>query len=424
MGFLGEQGAPGILRAPDDAHHSRGGRIGARIGTAPGRHTSSGLPGAAGGGTLTGEPRTGAQARPEEVVAVNQPWENATLERARAASPLGPLVPLLHALLGAAVREAGLVLVVSDPGGTVLWLDGDARRLAAAERGGVLAGTSWVGSRSCPTALGRALAQRSPARDDLAAAETSPEAPPAAWAAVPVRDPRTGEVPGALGVTGGEHAADPFVLAALRGAAATLESHLATLAARAEEPAPVGPASALTLLRLTGPEAPTLDTPHGTSRLTLRHAEILAVLAAAPRGLDGAELGARVFSDPVTPVTLRAEVTRLRRALAACGALEAGVDLTSRPYRLTGVEVDTSRVMAHLARGAVRPALAEYGGALLPASTAPALVRRRSQVADAVRHAVVESGSAEVLQTYLRLPEAAQDPDLSARATSVQRSRR
>jgi len=327
------------------------------------------------------------------------------LAQARTASPLGPLVPLLHALLGAAVREAGLVLVITDPMGRLLWTDGDPARVAALERRGLMVGTRWSGSADAPTALGRALHTRAPARDDLGLAEGRDTAP-AAWSAVPVRDPRSGEVPGALGVTGGEAASDAFVLAALRGAAATLESHLATVAARAEEAVPVGPSSALALLRLTGPDAPTLDTPHGTSRLTVRHAEILTVLADAPYGLTGDGLLGEIFSRPVSTVTLRAEMSRLRGALEACGALEAGVRLSSRPYRLDGVEVDATRVGAHLARGSVSRALAEYGGPVLPTSTAPALVRLREELDAAVRTAVAASGSPEVTARFRALPAA------------------
>jgi hypothetical protein len=61
--------------------------------------------------------------------------------------------------------------------------------------------------------------------------------------------------------------------------------------------------------------------------LTRRHAEILAVLSAAGRtGLSAAELSTRLFGDSEHVVSVRAEVSRLRRVV---GALVA-----THPYRL------------------------------------------------------------------------------------------
>ena len=68
--------------------------------------------------------------------------------------------------------------------------------------------------------------------------------------------------------------------------------------------------------------------------LTPRHAEILRLLAAAgPTGLTAADLSTRVFGDGAHVVTVRAEVSRLRRVV---GALVA-----TAPYRLAdGVLLD------------------------------------------------------------------------------------
>jgi hypothetical protein len=61
--------------------------------------------------------------------------------------------------------------------------------------------------------------------------------------------------------------------------------------------------------------------------LTPRHAEIMRLLAAAgPSGLTAAALSTRVFGDAAHVVTVRAEVSRLRRVV---GALVA-----TNPYRL------------------------------------------------------------------------------------------
>ncbi|MFC6983114.1 GAF domain-containing protein [Streptomyces cirratus] len=90
--------------------------------------------------------------------------------------------------------------------------------------------------------------------------------------------------------------------------------------------------------------------------LSPRHAELLFLLAESPRGRSAAELAAELFGDPSRTVTVRAEMSRVRRNLA-------GV-LTHRPYRFArDVEVEL-----------IRPAVPAE---LLPHSTAPAVVRAR-----------------------------------------------
>ncbi|MFD3871692.1 GAF domain-containing protein [Streptomyces sp. NPDC058623] len=93
-----------------------------------------------------------------------------------------------------------------------------------------------------------------------------------------------------------------------------------------------------------------------SQELSPRHAELLFLLAESPRGRSAAELAAELFGDPTRTVTVRAELSRVRRHLA-------GV-LTHRPYRFAqDVEVEL-----------VRP---RDPAELLPHSTAPAVVRAR-----------------------------------------------
>lgn len=91
-------------------------------------------------------------------------------------------------------------------------------------------------------------------------------------------------------------------------------------------------------------------------RLSPRHAELLFVLAVHPAGRTAAELADDLFGDPTRTVTVRAEVSRLRRNLA-------GV-LAHRPYRFAdGVDVEV-----------VRP---RHPWDLLPHSVAPAVLAQR-----------------------------------------------
>ncbi|MFD9727389.1 GAF domain-containing protein [Streptomyces sp. NPDC059072] len=90
--------------------------------------------------------------------------------------------------------------------------------------------------------------------------------------------------------------------------------------------------------------------------LSPRHAELLFLLAENPRGRSAAELAEELFGDPTRTVTVRAEMSRVRRRLA-------GV-LTHRPYRFAqDVEVEL-----------IRP---QDPAALLPHSTAPSVIRAR-----------------------------------------------
>ncbi|UZJ33679.1 helix-turn-helix domain-containing protein [Streptomyces endophytica] len=90
--------------------------------------------------------------------------------------------------------------------------------------------------------------------------------------------------------------------------------------------------------------------------LSPRHAELLFVLAAQPQGRTAAELAQDLFGDAGRTVTVRAELSRLRRHL--------GSVLAHRPYRFAdGVEVEL--------RLPARP------GRLLPHSLAPAVAAAR-----------------------------------------------
>lgn len=93
-----------------------------------------------------------------------------------------------------------------------------------------------------------------------------------------------------------------------------------------------------------------------TRELSPRHAELLYVLAARRDGRTAAQLAEDVFGDRTRTVTVRAEMSRMRRSL--------GGVLAHRPYRFRDeVEVEV-----------VAPADA---GDLLPYSTAPAVVAAR-----------------------------------------------
>lgn len=94
-----------------------------------------------------------------------------------------------------------------------------------------------------------------------------------------------------------------------------------------------------------------------TQRLSPRHAELLFALALRREGRTASELAQDIFGDPTRTVTVRAEISRLRRHLAEV--------LAHRPYRFgEGVEVEV-----------IHP---EHPGDLLPHSKAPVVTAARS----------------------------------------------
>jgi hypothetical protein len=131
------------------------------------------------------------------------------------------------------------------------------------------------------------------------------------------------------------------------------------------------------------------------------------LLSRHPDGLTGDELLCSLYEDEsVTPVTLRAELARLRRLLGS------GV-LGSRPYRLeVPVESDVSVVERRLAAGAITAAVAAYAGPLLPGSQAPAVVRLRRRLGDGLRAALISGGDPDLLACWAQASWGEDDLDV------------
>ncbi|WP_105968906.1 helix-turn-helix domain-containing protein [Streptomyces geranii] len=124
------------------------------------------------------------------------------------------------------------------------------------------------------------------------------------------------------------------------------------------EPQPQG--ATRIVLDLGGPRrrSVTVSGPAGswTHELSPRHAELLYLLALRPAGRSAAGLAEDVFGDPARTVTVRAEMSRIRRYL--------GAFLDHRPYRFSA---DTE----------VTVLLPDDPRDLLPHSTAPTVAQGR-----------------------------------------------
>ncbi|GAA5040861.1 hypothetical protein HNP84_007668 [Thermocatellispora tengchongensis] len=178
----------------------------------------------------------------------------------------------------------------------------------------------------------------------------------------------------------------------------------------AEPGRPRGYRPALTLAFL-GDGPPTAVFAGRSRPLTLRHAELLTMLALYPRGLTADQLAAHLYGDAGNPVTVRAEMHRLRGLLG--GLVEA------KPYRLAAdVEADFVTVRRLLDEGRVTEVMAAYRGALLPMSDAPAVRAEREELTAAVRRAVIDRGDPAALLRWTELKDGREDLEALSRLLS------
>ncbi|GGX68605.1 GAF domain-containing protein [Streptomyces fructofermentans] len=317
----------------------------------------------------------------------------------RAEHPLARVMPLFRELMGTFAADGEHLLAVCDAQGRLLWVEGHAAARRRADGMNFVPGARWAESAVGTNAPGTAVALDRPVQV-FATEHFIREVQPWTCAAAPVHDPRTGRLLGAIDITGGDGLAHPHSLAFVQAVARAAESQLALLAPAAES----AEAFALTAL---GRDEALLVAGGRSTRLSRRHSEILVLLAAHPEGLTGDELLCALYEDEsVTPVTLRAELARLRRLLGS------GV-LGSRPYRLLApVESDAAVVERKLAVGAVTAAVSTYGGPLLPGSQAPAVVRMRRRLADGLRAALVSGRDPDLLADWARAPWGEDDLDV------------
>ncbi len=321
--------------------------------------------------------------------------ESDDLETYRASHPLRAAMPVVRELLVAAATDEGLVVAVSDDAGRLLWVEGNLRARSSLDRVGFVEGALWAEDRVGTNAPGTALATRRAVRV-RGAEHFSRPAQELSCAAAPVRDLRTGAVLGVLDVTGGPAAGSQMVLSLVRAVTGSVERELART---------LGPTAAG---RVAMAELEVLGSPRwtgtgGRRSLSLRHAEILVLLAEHPEGLSADALAVLLHPRELSDVTVRAEVSRLRRSVGPPLA-------ESRPYRLARpLRTDAGLVREALAAGDVRGALGAYRAPLLPRSGAPGVERLRAELSAEVRCAVLASTDVDVLDAWTRHPDAADD---------------
>lgn len=327
----------------------------------------------------------------------------------RAAHLMTSVRGLVRSLMLDDLAESGVVVALTDHDGRLLWVEGDrsARDRAAAIN--FVEGSVWsedtVGTNApgLALAINRGVQVLGPEHFASSVHEWN-------CAAAPVHDPVTGELLGAIDVTGGPVAAAPFALAAVRSVVAAVELALGAravdLSAPAATPSGGNPhLSVLNGLRWTAPGSAPLS-------LSPRHAEILLLLVAHPEGLSADQLAVLLSAEDLGSVTIRAEISRLRR--------ELGEVIAARPYRLaTELTTDVGELRALIDRDLPAAIQALRGGGLLASSTAPGIADLFEELLEDLRSRVIVSGDSRALAAWTASPYGRDDTAAWHRLTTV-----
>ncbi|MGW0806134.1 GAF domain-containing protein [Nonomuraea sp. NPDC002799] len=165
-------------------------------------------------------------------------------------------------------------------------------------------------------------------------------------------------------------------------------------------------------LSLLGEGTPSAEFGERDRPLSLRHAEILALLALHPHGLTAEQLSFHLYGDDGNPVTIRAEIHRLRAQL--------GDAIAAKPYRLTcPVEADFLTLRRHLSAGAPDALAHAYAGPLLPRSESPEIRRERDELEAQVRACLLRWGSPGDLWAYAQTANGRDDYEILERLAAL-----
>jgi transcriptional regulator of acetoin/glycerol metabolism len=310
----------------------------------------------------------------------------------RSRHPLAVLLPMFRELLGDQYGDCEHIFAVADAAGTLLWVEGNPATLRRAERMNFAPGASWSETDAGTNAPGTALATMCPVQI-VAAEHYNTLVWPWCCAAAPVRDPVSGQVLGVIDITGGGSVASPHALGLVRATVCAAEAELARRGTPAGLRAPVRALGAIRLSAL-GRDYALAEVDGRVLQLRPRHSEIAVILALAPGGLPGPRLAVRLSEEDINPVTLRAEMSRLRTLLG-------GELLGSHPYRLRRpVVLDAATVLYLLDHGRVADAVAAYLGPLLPSSEAPAIAGYRAALEERLDGEVLASGDAALKRRW------------------------
>jgi hypothetical protein len=304
---------------------------------------------------------------------------------------LSTVLPVLRELVGRTAEDGGHLMSISDAQGRLLWVEGRQRVRANGETIHFVEGAIWDERFAGTNAPGTALALDE-AVQIFATEHFSLPVHPWTCAAAPIHDPATGDILGMIDVTGGDVVAHPHSLALVKAAAHAAEAELSWRRGEAGGlwvPEQRAAARLEALHRAEG----VLRLGHRRVRLSRRHTEILILLRDRPEGMTGEQLADALYDDFANPITLRVEITRLRRVV--------GDLVQSRPYRLVQtLDTDYSEVGDALAAGELAAAIAGYPGPLLPSSEARGVAELRDLLHARLRCAVLSCDDPAVVEAW------------------------
>lgn len=321
---------------------------------------------------------------------------------------LAAIRPLVQSLMLDDISDSGVVVAMTDNRGRLLWVEGDRSARDAAASINFVEGSVWSEDTVGTNAPGLALTMN---RGVQIIGPEHFSGPIQNWncAAAPVHDPTSGELLGVIDVTGGPAAAAPFALAAVRSVVAAVERELHSRAVdlaspQTFSPAVTGGASAgfrITVLR--DGSAQWSDGVAPPRPLSPRHAEILLLLQHYPEGLGTEQLATLLSDEGLGAVTVRAEISRLRRDL--------GDVVASRPYRLTvQLASDIDDVRQAVASGDLTGAIRALGrGGLLAESDAPGIAELLDELREDVRSRMFMKGDLTALSAWVASPHGRDD---------------
>ncbi len=165
-------------------------------------------------------------------------------------------------------------------------------------------------------------------------------------------------------------------------------------------------------LHLLGDVVPTATVDGVRHELSLRHAEILALLAMNPGGLTAERLALLLHGEQGNPTTVRVEIHRIRNAL--------GQNVVkTRPYRIAA-DVDSD---LHAVREALRrsdaDAAVDRAGLLLPHSESPAIRAERDELSASLRGCALGTGDPELLWRFANTDAGRVDLEVLERARDL-----
>jgi GAF domain len=384
-----------------------------------------------------------------------------TVTGVRQGHPLDRHLPMLCETLRGTADASAHLLVITDADGHVLWSDGPRGIRRRADDIGLAEGFRWAEETVGTNGIGTALSARTPVYIQ-AAEHLVRVLHPWSCVAAPITDPDTGEVIGCVDISGTKGAMHPAVIALVEAAARLTEAHLTIgmnhrderLRARylrhlrgdtrvlvtptgrilAADPErwrdlriavpksgcrvtlpdgraavaerlgqvllvrAVGDSRHSLTLRLLGDQQPCAFLDGRRVPLSLRHAELLALMALHPRGLTCDQSSFHLYGDEGNPVTVRAAIHRLRAQL--------GDVVRAKPYRLDcEVDADFLTVRRLLGAGKVADAVRLYPGPLLPRSESAAIRHERDDLGAQLRRQLLHHGDVDDLWAYAQTGE-------------------